>query len=100
MNYVHIASDESLLALGPATAPPVVLACRPRLSARRHCDAVSRQLGRRLPPSTCAADGGRSTVSDMRGGCGCGSAHRTGTISRRAALAAAGSTVLGAGLLG
>jgi ribonuclease BN (tRNA processing enzyme) len=39
-------------------------------------------------------------VSDMQGGCGCGSAHGTGTISRRAALAAAGSTVLGAGLLG
>jgi hypothetical protein len=39
-------------------------------------------------------------VSDMQGGCGCGSAYGTGTISRRAALAAAGSTVLGAGLLG
>jgi hypothetical protein len=36
----------------------------------------------------------------MQGGCGCESAHGTGTISRRAALAAAGSTVLGAGLLG
>jgi ribonuclease BN (tRNA processing enzyme) len=36
----------------------------------------------------------------MRGSCGCGSAHGTGAISRRAALVAAGSTVLGAGLLG
>ena len=36
----------------------------------------------------------------MREGCGCGTAHDTGAISRRAALVAAGSTVLGAGLLG
>jgi ribonuclease BN (tRNA processing enzyme) len=35
----------------------------------------------------------------MPGGCGCGSEHGTAAISRRAALAAAGSTVLGAGLL-
>jgi ribonuclease BN (tRNA processing enzyme) len=36
----------------------------------------------------------------MHGGCGCGSAHDTGAISRRTALVAAGSTVLGGGLLG
>ena len=36
----------------------------------------------------------------MHEGCGCGNAHDTGAISRRAALVAAGSTVLGAGLLG
>jgi ribonuclease BN (tRNA processing enzyme) len=36
----------------------------------------------------------------MHEGCGCGSAHDTGAISRRAALVAAGSTVLGTGLLG
>lgn len=35
----------------------------------------------------------------MQGGCGCGDPHGPGAISRRAALAAAGSAVLGTGLL-
>lgn len=36
----------------------------------------------------------------MRGACGCEDAHEIGAITRRAALAAAGTTVLGAGLFG
>lgn len=42
---LHIASDESLPTLSPATAPLIVFGCRARLSARHPCGADSAACG-------------------------------------------------------